>query len=86
MGVVEESDSEEDENVAGLQENYNSLLEKSGEYTRIAKVAVMKMIKAFTTCLANFNSRFEGHKSRTQSYRDITSNARDVWVKRGTHA
>ena len=47
---------------------------------------VMKMIEAFTTCLANFNSRFEGHNSRTQSYRDITPNARDVWVKRGTHA
>ena len=38
----------------------------------------MKMIKTFTTCLANFNSRFEGHNSRTQSYRDITLNARDV--------
>ena len=47
---------------------------------------VMKMIKAFTTCLANFNSRFEGHNSRTQSYSDITPNTRDVWVKRGTHA
>ena len=47
---------------------------------------VMKMIEAFTTCLANFNSRFEGHNSRTQSYRDITPNAHDVWVKRGTHA
>ena len=38
----------------------------------------MKMIKTFTTCLANFNSKFEGHNSRTQSYRDITLNARDV--------
>ena len=47
---------------------------------------VMKMIEAFTTCLVNFNSRFEGHNSRTQSYRDITPNARDMWVKRGTHA
>ena len=47
---------------------------------------VMKMIEAFTTCLANFNSRFEGHNSCTQSYRDITPNTRDVWVKRGTHA
>ena len=26
---------------------------------------VIKMIKAFTTCLANFNSRFEGHNSHT---------------------
>ena len=47
---------------------------------------VMKMIEEFTTCLANFNSRFEGHNSRTQSYRDITPNACDMWVKRGTHA
>ena len=47
---------------------------------------VMKMIEAFTTCLVNFNNRFEGHNSRTQSYKDITPNARDVWVKRGTHA
>ena len=30
IGVVEESDAEEYENTAGLQENYNSLLEKSG--------------------------------------------------------
>ena len=34
MGVVEESDAEEDESTAGLQENYNSLLEKLGKYTR----------------------------------------------------
>ena len=47
---------------------------------------VMKMIEAFTTCLVNFNSKFEGHNSRTQSYKDITLNPRDVWVKRGTHA
>ena len=49
-------------------------------------VDVMKMIEEFTTCLANFNNRFEGHNSHTQSYRDITLNARDVWVKKGTHA
>ena len=30
MGIVEESDAEEDEDTAGLQENYNSLLKKSG--------------------------------------------------------
>ena len=46
MGVVEESDAEEDDNIANLQENYNSLLEKSGEYTRVAKAAVRKMKKA----------------------------------------
>ena len=46
MGIVEESDAEVDEDIAGLQENYNSLLEKSGEYERVAKVAVKKMKKA----------------------------------------
>ena len=46
IGVVEESNAEEDENAAGLQENYNSLLEKTGEYTRIAKAAIKKMKKA----------------------------------------
>ena len=47
---------------------------------------VMKMIDAFTTCLENFTRRFESPNSRTQSFRDITPNARVVWVKRGTHA
>ena len=46
MGIVEESDAEEDEDIAGLRENYNSLLEKSREYARVAKVAVKKMKKA----------------------------------------
>ena len=46
MGIVEESDAEEDEDTAGLQENYNSLLEKPGEYARVAKAAVKKMKKA----------------------------------------
>ena len=46
MGIVEESDAEEDEDIAGLQENYNSLLKKSGEYARVAKAAVKNMKKA----------------------------------------
>ena len=46
LGVVEESDAEEDESIANLQKNYNSLLEKSSEYTRVAKIAVKKMKKA----------------------------------------
>ena len=40
MGVIEESDVEEDESSEGLQENYNPLLEKSGEYARVVKAAV----------------------------------------------
>ena len=46
MRIVEESDAEEDEDTTGLQENYNSLLEKSREYARVAKAAVKKMKKA----------------------------------------
>ena len=46
IGVVEESDAEDNENTVGLQENYNSLLGKSGEYTRVAKATVKKMKKA----------------------------------------
>ena len=46
MGIVEESDADEDEDAAGLRENYNSLLEKSREYARVAKVAVKRMKKA----------------------------------------
>ena len=49
---------------------------------------VMKMIGAFTNCLESFTRRFESPNSRTQSYKDITPNACDVWVKmkKGTHA
>ena len=45
VGIVEESDVEIDEDTADLQENYNSLLEKSGEYARVAKATVKKMKK-----------------------------------------
>ena len=47
---------------------------------------VMKMIDTITSCLANFILRFENCNSSTQSYKDITPNARAVWVKKGTHA
>ena len=45
IGIVEDSDVEEDKNATCLQENYNSLLEKSGEYACVAKAAVKKMKK-----------------------------------------
>ena len=45
MGIVEESDVEEDEDTASLQENYNSFLEKSREYVRVAKAALKKVKK-----------------------------------------
>ena len=47
---------------------------------------VMKMIGAFTNCLESFTRRFESPNSRTQSYKDITPDASDVWVKKGTYA
>ena len=49
-------------------------------------INVMKMIDAFTNCLESFTRRFESPNSCTQSYRDVTPNARDVWMKKGTHA
>ena len=47
---------------------------------------VMKMIGAFTTCLESFTRRFKSPNTHTQSYKDITPNAHNVWVKKGTHA
>ncbi|XP_065624227.1 uncharacterized protein LOC136065238 [Quercus suber] len=46
MGVVEESNVEDDERTMGLQETYNSLIEKSGEYARVAKATIKKIKKA----------------------------------------
>ena len=46
MGIVEESDDEEDERTVGLQETYNSLLKKAREYARAAKAAIKKMKRA----------------------------------------
>ena len=45
MGVGEQSD-DEDEGTKELQESYNSLLDKTGEYARVAKAAIKKMKKA----------------------------------------
>ena len=50
------------------------------------KMDVMKMIGAFTNYLESFTRKSESPNSRTQSYKDITPNASDVWVKNGTHA
>ena len=47
---------------------------------------VIRMIDAFTTYLASFNKRFGSQNTHTQSSRDITPNARAMWVKKGTHA
>ena len=63
----------------------------AGEQSRdqngdLGMMNVMKMIGAFTNCLESFSRRFESPNSRTQSFKEITPNASDVWVKRGTHA
>ena len=46
IGIVEESDDEEDEGTVRLQETYNYLLEKISEYAKVAKVAIKKMKRA----------------------------------------
>ena len=43
IGIVEESDDEEDDGTMGLQENYNSLLEKTNEYAKVANTTIKKM-------------------------------------------
>ena len=47
---------------------------------------VMKMIGTFTNCLESFTQKFESSNSRTQSYKEITPNASNILVKKGTHA
>ena len=46
MGIVEESDAKQDEDTTDLREHYNSLLDRLGEYARVAKAAMKKMKKA----------------------------------------
>ena len=43
IGIVEESDDKEDERIVGLQETYNSLLEKTGGYAKVFKAAIKKL-------------------------------------------
>ena len=40
MGIVKESDDDEDEGSMGLQKSYNTLLEKTGEYARVTRAAI----------------------------------------------
>ena len=46
IGIVEESDDEEDKGTMRLQETYNSLLEKTNEYAKVAKAAIKKIKRA----------------------------------------
>ena len=57
IGIVEESNDEEDEGTVGLQETYNSFLEKTGEYSKVAKAAIKKMKRAeedYTSLLVRY--------------------------------
>ena len=46
IGIVKESDDEEDKGTVGLQETYNTLLEKTGEYAKVANTTIKKMKRA----------------------------------------
>ena len=43
IGIVEEFNDEKDEGIEGLQETYNSLLEKTGKYAKVDKATIKKM-------------------------------------------
>ena len=77
IGIVEESDVEEDENVTCLQENYNSLLEKLGEYARVAKVAVKKMKKA----KEDYRSLLMRHKEAKCGIEKLNGELSEVYTK-----
>ena len=73
--------------IKGQDDKRNWAVEQSrGRDGDSGVIDVIKMIDAFTTYFANFNRRFESHNTCTQSYKDITPNACDVWVKKDTHA
>ena len=73
---MEESNVEEDENAACLQENYNSLLEKSGEYARVAKVAVKKMKKA-----EDYRSLLMHHKEAKCEIKKLNGELSEAYTK-----
>ena len=77
IGIVEESDIEEDENAACLQENYNSLLEKSGEYACVAKAAVKKMKKADK----DYRSLLMRHKEAKCEIEKLNGELLEVYTK-----
>ena len=77
IGILEESDVEEDENAACLQENYNSLLEKSGEYAHVAKVAVKKMKKVEE----DYRSLLMRHKEAKCEIEKLNSELSEAYTK-----
>ena len=77
IGIVEELDVEEDENAACLQENYNSLLEKSGEYARVAKAVVKKMKKAEE----DYRSLLMRHKEAKYEIQKLNGELSEAYTK-----
>ena len=75
--IVEESDVEEDENATCLQENYNSLLEKSGKYARVAKATVKKMKKADE----DYRSLLMRHKEAKCEIKKLNGKLSEVYTK-----
>ena len=75
--IVEESDVEEDENATCLQENYNSLLEKSGKYARVAKAAVKKMKKADE----DYRSLLMRHKEAKCKIKNLNGELSEAYTK-----
>ena len=76
IGIVEESDVEEDENAACLQENYNSL-EKSGKYARAAKATVKKIKKAEE----DYRSLLMRHKEATCEIEKLNGELSEAYSK-----
>ena len=77
MRIVEESDVEEDENAACLQDNYNSLLKKSGEYARVAKAAMKKMKKA----KEDYRSLLMRHKEAKYEIEKLNGELLEAYIK-----
>ena len=77
IGIVEELDVEEDKNATCLQENYNSLIEKSGEHARVAKVVVKKMKKSEK----DYRSLLMRHKEAKCEIEKLNSELSEAYTK-----
>ena len=77
MRILEESDVEEDKSTKGLQENFNSLLEKSGEYARVAKAVVKKMKKAEE----DYRSLLVRHKEAKCEIKKLNGKLSEAYLK-----
>ena len=65
IGIIQESNDEEDEGTVGLQETYNSLLKKTGEYAKMAKATIKKM----KTAEENYRSLLIRYKENKWKWR-----------------